>query len=224
MVDRSKVGGGWAVTPWGVLVGLGSTFLVGCISPGERAGIVQERDALSLRVNALQRDNAQRDGTIALLRKQIDNLQSFDDQRPAYLFAAVKVEIVSRSGGADYDGEPGDDGVTVYLQPRDAYGDVVKVPGLITIQLLDNSNMAAPRVLGVYRFGDPQELERLWYAWLATSHYTLRCPFRENIVVPESRLITVSASFLDYQTGATFTAVKEVKISHPTENNRSISK
>ena len=83
----------------------------------------------------------------------------------------------------------------------------MKVPGRITIQLLDNTNLASPRVLGVYTFDDPEELRRLWHSRFATNHYTLRCPLPPELKLPADRRITVSAEFLEYLTGVTLTAV-----------------
>ena len=91
----------------------------------------------------------QRDATISRLTRQVETLNSFDADRPTDLFAPIKIEIASLSGGSDYDGQPGDDGVTTHLRPRDAYGDVVKVPGRIKIQLLENTKLGAPEALGV---------------------------------------------------------------------------
>ena len=112
---------------------------------------------------------------------------------------------------------PGDDGVTVYLRPRDADGDVVKAPGRISIQLLDNTNLRTPRVLALKVFDDPEELRKLWHGRFATNHYTLKCPFPPEVELPTSRRVTVSAEFTDYLTGATLTAVKEVSIAFPDE-------
>ncbi|MDO8629498.1 MAG: hypothetical protein Q7R41_03305, partial [Phycisphaerales bacterium] len=147
------------------------------------------------------------------LHRQIDNLESFGADRLVDAFALIKLEIASLSGGADYDDRPGDDGVTVYLRPLDADGDAVKAPGRITIQLLDNSVLGSPRVVGIYLFDDIQELRKMWYGLLGTQHYTVRCPFPPGVTLPASRKLLVSAAFVDYLTGQTLTADKEVGFS-----------
>ncbi|MBU0719447.1 MAG: hypothetical protein KJ749_14465 [Planctomycetes bacterium] len=193
------------------LVAAGVTMLgSGCNNPGERARLVKDNENLRRRSEELERTIAQRDATVARLHQQIRNLQEFSPDRPADLFAPVKIEIISRSGGADYDNRPGDDGVTVYLQPIDADGDAVKVPGQITVQLLDNTNLEAPRVVKVYRFSDPSDLRRLWFGKLGTNHYSLKCPFPPGAHIP--RQITVNVEFVDYLTGRTLTAVREVTV------------
>lgn len=197
------------------LTGLVLTGVPACKSPGEWARLIQQRDALRGDKERLERVVAQRDGTVTRLHEQIENLQSFGPDQPADLFAPAKIEIASLSGGADYDSQPGDDGVTVYLRPRDADGDVVKVPGRITIQLLDNVNLASPRLLGVYVFDDPKMLRGLWHGRFGTNHYTLKCRFPPGTKPPPPRRVTVSTEFVDYLTGTTLTAVKEVVVSYP---------
>ncbi|MGD2111729.1 MAG: hypothetical protein PVI86_20330 [Phycisphaerae bacterium] len=187
----------------------------GCDSPGRRARLLKENEALRRDNTRLARTIAMRDGTVAQLHQQVRDLQAFDPNRPVHLFAPVRVQIASLTGGADYDGRPGDDGVTVYLRPVDADGDAVKVPGRIKIQLLDNTDMGSPRVLGVYVFENPDELKKTWHGQFATNHFTLKCPFPDGVRLPATRRITITAAFLDFLTGRTLTAVEEVTVCVP---------
>ena len=186
--------------------------LSACVSPGERADWVLENDILKREKAQLERAMAQRDATINHLRRQIENLKTFQNDRPADLFAPVKLEIARLSGGDDYDGRPGDDGITVYLRLRDADGDLVKAPGQITIELLDPAERGHPRSVGVYRFDDPQQVRRLWHGRFGTRHYTLKCPFSSRIEHSSSRRIIIRAEFDDYLTGRVLTATKEVEV------------
>ena len=138
---------------------------------------------------------------------------AFGPDRPADLFAPVAIEIASLSGGSNYDGKPGDDGVTVHLRPKDAEGQVVKVPGKITVQLLDNTEMTAPKVIAVCEYEKPEDLRNLWMGILGTNHYTIRCPFPVGTALPTSRKLLVSASFVDFLTGIMLTTSKEVAFS-----------
>ncbi len=189
----------------------------GCLSPGQRAKLAQDNESLRREVNRLNRVVAQREGTVSHLQRQVSKLQGFSPDRPATLFAPVKVEIASLTGGANYDDQPGDDGVNVYLRLLDADGDTIKAPGKITIQLVDNSLMGSPKVLGVYVFGNPQQLRETWYGKFGTSHYTLKCPFRPNTRLSTNQL-DVRVEFIDYLTGRTLTAVKEVSIASATSH------
>lgn len=187
----------------------------GCQSPGQWAQLTRDNETLRRDKTRLERVVQQRDGSLARLHRQVENLKGLAPDRPADLFAPVRLEIASLTGGRDYDGMPGDDGVTVYLRPRDADGDIVKAPGRISIQLLDNSAVDSPRVVGVYVFDDPQTVRRMWHGRFATHHYSLKCPFPPGVALPQHRRLTVSAEFIDYLTGAVLTAVKEVSISFP---------
>ena len=186
-----------------------------CANPGARARRVQEIESLRRDNARLERLVAQHDGTITSLRRQVGNLKGFAPDRPSDLFAADKIVLGSLSGGADYDGQAGDDGVTIHLRVMDAEGDVVKAPGRITVQLLDNTHLLQPRVLGVYVFDDPETLRGCWHGKFGTRHYTLKCPFRDGTTPPSSGRVGVKVEFLDYLTGRTLTVVDELIISTP---------
>jgi len=170
---------------------------------------MRENDDLKRDNRRLAREIAERDATAVSLRAQIENLRSWGSDRPADLFAATSIEIASLSGGADYDGRPGDDGITIYLRPKDADGDVVKVPGRIEVQLLDNAVLANPRVVGNYVFG-VDKLKEIWHGRFMTNHYTLKCPFSPKQTLPPSRKLLVTVKFTDFLTGAVLTTTKQV--------------
>ncbi len=134
-------------------------------------------------------------------------------------YIELNIEIASLSGGSDFNDKPGDDGVTIHLRPKDADGQVVKVPGRITIQLLDNTDMAAPKIIAVCKFEKPDSLRTLWMGILGTNHYTIRCPFPEGVALPTSRKLLVGASFVDFLTGKTLTTSKEISFSPPGSTN-----
>ncbi len=192
-----------------------STCGLGCHSAGEWARVVKENEALRRSKAQLERTVSQREGAIALLQRQVETLQGFGPARPAAAFAPVRIEIASLSGGADYDGRPGDDGVTVHVRLVDADGDRVKAPGRLSVQLVDNSQLDAPRVIGVYRFEDLSALRKAWHGRFATYHYSLRCPFPPGVALPATNRLDVRVEFVDFLTGVTLTAQKEVSFAAP---------
>lgn len=192
--------------------------LPACVSPNRYTGVATENESLRRRVAELERDLAGRDATIAQLGETVANLEALGPDRPAALFAPVSVEIASLSGGDNYDDRPGDDGVTVHLRPHDTDDDVVKAAGRITIQMIDNTDMTAPRVVGVCTFDKPEDLRRRWHSRFWTNHYTLPCPFPADAALPASGRLTASVAFVDYLTGRTLTAVKEVAFSRPPDD------
>jgi hypothetical protein len=119
------------------------------------------------------------------------------------------------SGGADYDGKPGHDGVTVHVRPYDADGYTVKAPGRIEVQLTDLTDPSNPQTLAVCTIHDAEELRESWYGRFWTDHYTIKCPFKAGAGPPESGKVVVRAKFVDYLTGKTLTDVQEVEVIAP---------
>ncbi|MBI1825699.1 MAG: hypothetical protein HYR83_04865 [Planctomycetes bacterium] len=185
-------------------------YAVGCNSPGAYSNAIKERDTMKYRAERLEREIAERDATIEGLKSQISTLQGLDPNRRRIAFGPASIEIVSRSGGMDFDGQPGDDGIMIYLRPRDEEGDAVKAPGNVTIDLLDTTIAGAPRSVAVCTFDDPDALRKTWHSQLLTQHYSLRCPFPGEAKLPDSRSLLASVTFTDLDSGAVFKAEKEV--------------
>lgn len=186
--------------------------VAGCLDVAARNRLALENQTLREAKDELLRKTAEHEGTITALRAQVATLQGFSPDRPVTVFAPVKLEIASLSGGADYDEKPGDDGVTIHLRLLDADGDSTKAPGKITVQLLDTSRMGAPRVAGLCVFDDAEKLREAWYGRFGTRHYTLRCPFSAAADLAAVQRLDVKVEYLDYQTGATLTTVGQVDI------------
>ncbi len=184
-------------------------FLSSCNTGAEMGRLSREVDVLKRDNRRQARDLADRDATLATLRAQIDNLNTWGRDRPADLFAAERIVIASLSGGHDYDGRPGDDGITIYLSPKDADGDVVKVPGRIEVQLLDNTDLEDPAIIGTFIF-DVDKIRQAWHGRFMTNHYTLKCPFPPKQDLPTTRRLLATVKFTDFLTGAVLTTTKEV--------------
>lgn len=187
-------------------------LLAGCATPSSNVKTAQVAEDLRRENGRLARVVTQRDDSITELEAQIKTLQGFAPDRPIGSFHPVAIEIASLSGGADYNATPGDDGVTVHLRLRDADGDVVKVAGRISIQLLDTTTPGSPSAVGVCVFDDPAALGRMWHGRFGTNHFTLRCPFSQG-ETPTCRKLTVNVEFVDYLTGKSLTVVAEVAVS-----------
>lgn len=190
-------------------------FVPGCLNNHRLAELTRENQSLREATLQAQREAKVCRQELIVSQQQLQQIEGLGPDRPADLFAPVSLEIASLSGGADYDGIPGDDGVTVHLRPKDADGQVVKVPGRITVQLLDNTDMDAPRVVAHCKYEDPEQLRRLWMGIFGTNHYTLRCPFEKGKSLPETGRLLIGVSFVDFLTGRTLTTSKEVSFSLP---------
>lgn len=198
----------------GILAGLLMIGCGGCFSrPDPFVRELQAKnDALSREVDRLERALAPRDAQIASLERQVKELTSRGSAGGhGPLFPVAGIEFARLTGGRDYDGKAGDDGVTVYLRPVDADGSTIKTGGDITIQLMELPADGAPKLYASYEFTDPDALKSLWQGGMLGDHYTLKLPW-ENGVAPEARRMLIAASFTDYQTGRTFRAEKVVEL------------
>ncbi len=194
-----------------LVIGAAAVLGAGC---NNDAALVRQ---LQQEADTLRRDRAEcmqqladRDAQIAVLRRRIDQQPLLQNIELDDLFVVDRIELVSRTGGADFDGQPGDDGVVVYVRPLDRAGDVLKAAGQITVQLIDLTDPGRPRSLATYVYNDPDQLAELWYGGFLTDHYTLRCEFPPQ--VEPSRDVTVRVTFLEFLTGREFTASQQVTL------------
>jgi hypothetical protein len=174
----------------------------GCLNDAAMVPELQQQTMdLENRLAACNRELAARDAQIADLRRRVNNRPVLENVAVDDLFTVDRIEIVSRSGGADFDGQPGDDGVVIYVRPLDADGDVLKAAGRFTIQLLDLTDPGAPRTLFQYEVAERSELVRTWHGGMLTDHYTFRCRLPRDLSPPPPRDIHVRVTFLDWLTG-----------------------
>jgi hypothetical protein len=164
-----------------------------------------QRKLTRLEEQLAKKDNqiAAQQVTIRECYQHLNEARQFTEEDLKKIYYPEKIEIASLSGGDDYDGQPGDDGVTVYLRPIDRDGDAVKVAGDIRIELYDLANPPEANRIGVYEVSVDQA-RQLWYGKLATYHYTIRCPWQHG--PPRHDEITIRVTFVDYLTQRVITA------------------
>lgn len=198
--------------PCAAVPALAFLALAGCVNDAELVRQLQEQaGALAADTERCKQELADRDAQIAVLRRRIENQPYLEGIVLDDLFLIDRIVLASRTGGIDLDGQPGDDGVVVYLQPRDQDGDALKAAGQIAVQLFDLTTPGAPRELATYVFSDHEALRKNWYGGLLTNHYALKCAFPPTLDgVP--REVHVRVTFLDYLTGREFTTSTTVQI------------
>lgn len=183
-----------------------------CLGPTpQEIQLQRELDQAQLALAEKEKAIADRDAQIAALQQQVEKTRPFQGVKIDQLVTVDRIMIVSRSGGEDFDGKPGDDGVVVYVRPVDRNGDVVKASGSFTVQLVDLATSGEPRSLGEYTFDDPDQLAKAWYGGFLTNHYTLRCKFREG-AAPTTRELLARVTFVDFLTGRVHTASQTLTI------------
>lgn len=183
----------------------------GCQSPTELE-LRSQVGKLNERITEKDNQLAAQRITIEQLHEQLQVTRGWTDEDLEILFCPEKIVIASLSGGDDYDGKPGDDGVTVYIKPLDREGDAIKVAGDIRIELYDLANPSGQKLIGKYVVPVDQ-VSTHWYGKLATYHYTVRCPWKKG--PPKHDEITIRATFVDYLTQRVMTAQIVCKVEPP---------
>jgi outer membrane murein-binding lipoprotein Lpp len=93
------------------------------------------------------------------------------------------------SGGLDRDGVPGDELFSAVIVPTDSQGNLVKVPGSVSLTLFDLSQPEAQQRIGRWEFS-PQQCESLWHSGFLGSGYIVRVPWQQ---LPQSASLLVHA-------------------------------
>lgn len=190
----------WGIVPTGV-------FLVGC-SPDPAMQERYENARLKESVDDLQRTVDNQKLEIDELKRQLQTARGISDVDLRRLVIPVRIDIDPLTGGDNYDKQPGDDGVTVYLRPVDKDGDTIKVSGDVTIELFDLQRSDQPK-LGTFVF-TPEQVSSAWHGKLMTQHFTLKCPWQTG--PPAHADITVRATFVEHLSRSALTAQAVCKV------------
>ena len=187
----------------GVLAGCGGVALgVDCRETLHEAQ--EANDRLRRDLDACRKDLAARDA-------RIETLLALGDRRLEKLFRVESVKLGRYTGGLDVDGEPGDEGVRVLLQPVDRQGSTLKATGDVTIELYDLA-ADADRRIGQYHF-PVEEIGEHWSQGFGGGQFSFDCLWQGP--PPTCDTLTVRAVFVDYLTGRTLTAQEAVEVSPP---------
>lgn len=147
-------------------------------------------------------------------QKRIDTLVALGPDRLKKLYDVTSLKLGQYTGGADLDGQAGDDGIKVFLRPIDANGDTIKAAGSVTIQLYDLAQPPDKTLIGKYEWSVDQVAKKFSGGFMAY-HYTFTCPWKD--APPKHDQITVRLEFVDYLTGKTLPVQKLCKVDLPSE-------
>ncbi len=170
--------------------------LVGCQSDA-RLDYERRISTLQQQIERQREQIAAQQATIDELQRQLQVARGLSDRDLENIYYPDKIEILSLTGGEDLDGQPGDDGVVVYLRPVDRDGDAIKAAGEVRIRLFDLQAPDGHTLVGEYSFS-VEALRECWFGKFMTYHYTLHCPWQHG--PPGHAEITIRATFIDYLT------------------------
>jgi hypothetical protein len=192
---------------------LASGVLLAAVTAGcepDRIQILQQQlDASQERTRQLEEANKELVGIVATQDKQIETLLALGEKRLENVVHVRSVTLGKWSGGYDSDGVDGDEGVKVYLLPRDGDNTAVKAAGALTVQVFDLASDPTENLVGEYTW-TVEELAKTWSSGLMSYHYSLECPWQSG--PPAHQELTIRATFIDYLTGKTFTTQKVGKV------------
>ncbi len=180
----------------------------GCWTPPAGQDLRRENADLKRLIEQKDAELAAQRSTIARLEEQLSSVRAVSAADMQKIATADRIQLAALSGGDDYDGQPGHDGITIYLQPVDANGDVLKIAGEARVELFDLSKPDQNR-LAEYKF-DADTLRGLWYGKFLTQHYTLKCPWQG--APPGNVDITVRVTFTDVLTQRVFTSQRVFRV------------
>lgn len=206
---------GRAIIP--IAAALAALMTSGCTSQRE---IELRQKIAALEDTIREKNNRLTDQQVALdeMHQQLAVARSISSDDLKRIFYPERLEIDRLSGGESYDGEPGDDGVTVYVRPIDRDGDVIKVAGDLRIQLYDLAAPPGENLIGEYAISADQ-IGKLWHGRLLTGHYTIKCPWPEQPPgtprPPKHTEVTIRAVFVDYFTKRVISAQQVCKVKLP---------
>lgn len=152
---------------------------------------VARTDADTLRAQLSKR------GQLALVSEQAEVL---------YKAEAIKFNMMLTSG-ANRDGQPGDDGISVLLQPVDAQGDMVKLVGAIELELLDLNREGESQRIGRWQF-TIDEVREHWHRGFLSAGYLFQLDWQS---VPSSSELTLHAK-MTAPDGRKFDATTQVRV------------
>ena len=128
--------------------------------------------------------------------------------QPMRDFEVARISLGMLTGATDWDGEPGDDGVIVYLYPLDQAGDTVKRAGDFTFELFDLERSEKPLVM---RWHIPAaEAAQYWQTFPGCYRFKLAWQGSP----PQTEKPILKATFVTLS-GQVFTQTKPLRVERP---------
>ena len=157
---------------------------------------LEEQRRTESRVDALQQENeALRQGA------------KITPEQAAQTYSLRRIVLARSTGGSDLDNVPGDEMLTVVIEPRDGDDHTIKAPGALQIFALEVSPQGIKTPLCMWDI-PPGQLRQSWKQGLLSLGYTLTLPWK---VLPVVENIRVVARFVTPDQRV-FEADKDIKV------------
>lgn len=189
----------------------------GCALRGDTSGLEQELRVHEDRILSLEQQLRDAQDDLAVARREADHLRSQAAAAGEMVLTAEQGDVLFRAeglrintlltGGLDEDDRPGDEVLSVVLEPFDAEGSTLKLPGDVTIELLDPAAEGDARNVGTWTY-TADETRDAWHAGLLVVGFKFRLPWQ----TPPTHETLVLHARLTTPDGRTFDATETVKI------------
>lgn len=161
------------------------------------------------RVLALQHELRQTRQELVAARRESEHLREQARQTGEQVLATEQADVLFRAeglrintlltGGLDEDGRPGDELLSVVLEPFDADGGTLKLPGDLTIEISDPAADEAESI-GEWTYS-AADVRSAWHAGFIVTGFKFRLPLpsalRHETLVVHARLSTTDGRAFD---------------------------
>lgn len=207
---------------WSVAFALFATLIVG--ASGCRSTrcdrVESELRAREEDVRTLKEDNQRLDCLTQTLTRELAAVRGEPGpngiiEKPSEPYPVRSLVIGRLTSGRPSEECGGDDGLIVFVEPRDCDNQAIKAPGMLAIDLIEKPNEGIKRPIWRWVL-TPDQLRCAWQNGLFTTGYRLSLPFK---VWPTTNTLRVVARFKMIN-GRVFEADRDITIRLPPQHRR----
>jgi cell division protein FtsB len=173
-----------------------------CQSAAQKEALTQQLEQIKQENEQLKSNLAEKEQQLEQLNGQMQTLQGFPADRMQYFTSVDSIEFGRYTRAYDDNKDAKDDGVAVYLIPKDQFHDVIKASGDVTVELWELE--AEENSRQIHRWEFPlAELSNYWLSGPLTYHYKFQLPWPPGYA-PHPANLTLKLTFQDAFTGRRF--------------------
>ena len=197
----------------------------GCAISGDTAALESRLRLYEDRVATLQRELEAAQEELTVARRESTHLRERVSESGKIVLASEQAEVLFEAeglrinslltGGLNENDLPGDDVLSLVLEPIDARGEPIKLPGRVTIEILEPALDGENKTIGRWEY-TPAEVRDLWHNGLFVTGFKFRLAWQ---TIPTHETLVVHAR-LETADGRSFDATDTVTVDVPAEPPR----
>ncbi len=192
----------------------------GCTLRPNTAALENELRTHEDRILTLEQELQQSRDELVVARRESEHLREVATASGETVLATEQADVLFRAeglrintlltGGIDEDGIAGDEILSLVLEPFDADGQTLKLPGDVAIDVTDPAQGTADSVVGRWTYS-ADETRKQWHSGLLVTGFKFRLPW-QSTPTHNTLVVHVKLSTTD---GRVFDATETVKIAVP---------